>query len=94
MQHAHLSHRDAVEFVHPSHRDLVEPLHLTPDRRNSNSEVLVHALQPRGAIMNNGIRKGGQPETMKILYAVPGLEDVWQLHFPLLGGQEYAARRR
>lgn len=57
----------------------------------SNSEVLVHALQPRVAIMNNGIRKGGQPETMKILYSAPGLEDVWQLHFPLLAGQEYAA---
>ena len=25
----------------------------------SNSEVLVHALQPRVAIMNNGTRKGG-----------------------------------
>src|SRR6266571_1477869 len=30
----------------------------------SNSEVLVHALHPRVAIMNNGTRKGGEPEVM------------------------------
>jgi len=56
----------------------------------SNSEVLVHALQSRVAIMNNGIRKGGTPDTMRIIYSAPGLEDLWQLHFSLLGGQEYA----
>jgi competence protein ComEC len=55
----------------------------------SNSEVLVHALQPRVAVMNNGTRKGGQPEAMKVLYASPGLEDLWQLHFSQLSGQEY-----
>jgi competence protein ComEC len=57
----------------------------------SSSEVLVHGLQPRVAIMNNGIRKGGTPDTMKIVYSAPGLEDLWQLHFSQLGGQEYAA---
>lgn len=56
----------------------------------SNSEVLVHGLRPRVAIMNNGIRKGGQPETMRVLYSSPGLENLWQLHFSLLGGQEFA----
>jgi beta-lactamase superfamily II metal-dependent hydrolase len=56
----------------------------------SNSAALVHALRPRVAIMNNGIRKGGAPDTMKTLYSSPGLEDLWQLHFSLLGGQEYA----
>jgi beta-lactamase superfamily II metal-dependent hydrolase len=57
----------------------------------SNSEVLVHAIQPRVAILNNGIRKGGQPDAMKILHTSPGLEDIWQLHFSLLSGQEYTA---
>jgi beta-lactamase superfamily II metal-dependent hydrolase len=57
----------------------------------SNSEVLVYALHPRVAIMNNGTRKGGQPDAMKILYSSPGLEDLWQIHFSLLGGQEYTA---
>jgi competence protein ComEC len=55
----------------------------------SNSRALVHAIAPRVAIMNNGIRKGGDPETMKILYSSPGLEDLWQLHFSLFSGQEY-----
>jgi competence protein ComEC len=55
----------------------------------SNSEVLVHALRPRVSIINNGTRKGGQPEAMRILLNSPGLEDVWQSHFSLLSGQEY-----
>jgi competence protein ComEC len=55
----------------------------------SNSEVLAHAIQPRAAIMNNGTRKGGQPEAMKIIHSIPGLEDLWQLHFSQLSGQEY-----
>jgi len=57
----------------------------------SGSAVLAHALQPRVAIMNNGVRKGGVPDTMKIVYTIPGLEDLWQQHFSLLGGQEWAA---
>ena len=55
----------------------------------SNSQVLVHALRPRVSIVNNGTRKGGQPDAMKIILNSPGLEDVWQSHFSLLGGQEY-----
>jgi hypothetical protein len=55
----------------------------------SNSEVLVHAIQSRVAILNNGTRKGGQPDAMRIIYSAPGLEDLWQLHFSLLSGQEY-----
>src|SRR5206468_2076290 len=52
----------------------------------SNSPVLVHALQPRVAIMNNGTLKGGQPDTMKILLGSPRLEELWQLHVSFLGG--------
>jgi competence protein ComEC len=55
----------------------------------SNSDVLVHAIRSRVAIMNNGTRKGGQPEAMRIIHSAPGLEDLWQLHFSLLSGQEY-----
>jgi competence protein ComEC len=57
----------------------------------SNSPQLVWALHPRVAILNNGTRKGGQPSAMKIIYSSPGLEDLWQLHFSLLSGQEYTA---
>ena len=55
----------------------------------SNSPVLVHAIQPRVAVINNGTRKGGQPDAMKVLFSAPRLEGVWQLHFSQLSGQEY-----
>ena len=41
-------------------------------QHSSNSEALVHALRPRVGVINNGIRKGGQPETMRVLHAAPG----------------------
>jgi competence protein ComEC len=55
----------------------------------SNSPVMIHALRPRAAIMNDGTRKGGDPETMRTIFSSPGLEDLWQSHFSLLSGQEY-----
>jgi competence protein ComEC len=55
----------------------------------SNSPQLVHALESRAAIINNGTRKGGQPDAMRIIYSAPRLEDVWQIHFSLLSGQEF-----
>jgi beta-lactamase superfamily II metal-dependent hydrolase len=57
------------------------------------SEALVYALGPRVGIINNGIRKGGQPETMRVLYSSPGLEDLWQLHVAQLSGEEYQVPR-
>ena len=56
---------------------------------SSNSPVLVHALRPRVAIVNNGTRKGGEPFSMQSMFSSPGLQDVWQMHFSLLTGQEY-----
>jgi len=56
---------------------------------SSNSEVMIHATHPRVAIINNGTRKGGQPDVMKVLHSSPGLEDLWQIHFSQLSGQEY-----
>ena len=55
----------------------------------SNSEVLVHAIEPRVILINNGIRKGGQPEAMKVFHSAPRVEDIWQVHFSQLSGQEY-----
>jgi hypothetical protein len=56
---------------------------------SSNSPVMVHALRPRVAIINNGTRKGGDPTTMRSVRTSPGLEDLWQIHFSQLSGQEY-----
>jgi competence protein ComEC len=39
------------------------------------------AFRPRVAIMNNGLKKGGARSTYETLHHVPGLEDVWQLHW-------------
>jgi len=56
---------------------------------SSNARVLVHALNARVAVMNNGIRKGGDARVMEVLQSAPGLEDLWQLHASLVSGQEY-----
>ncbi len=86
-----LTKNKEFELMCPNNRigtvDVLLGLHHGVD--TSNSEVLVHALRPRVAIMNNGTRKGGQPEVMKVLHSSPGLEDLWQIHFSLLSGQEY-----
>jgi competence protein ComEC len=58
---------------------------------DANSEVLLHALHPRVAIMNNGPRKGGQPEALGRIFAAPGFENLWQMHASQLAGQEYTA---
>jgi competence protein ComEC len=60
-------------------------------QESSNSPVMDHALRPRVAIMNNGTRKGGDPFTMLSIHTSPGFEDLWQIHFSLLSGQEYTA---
>ena len=57
----------------------------------SGSKVVVHGLEPRVAIMNNGTRKGGSVQALQILHASPGLEDLWQLHWSYHGGTEHNA---
>ncbi|PYR17331.1 MAG: MBL fold metallo-hydrolase [Acidobacteria bacterium] len=86
-----LTKNKEFELMCPNNRvgtvDVLLGLHHGVD--SSNSHVLVHALRPRVAIMNNGTRKGGQPEVMMTLHSSPGLEDLWQMHFSELSGQEY-----
>ncbi len=53
-----------------------------------SSPVLERAIAPRVAIMNNGAKKGGDPQTWPVLRDTPGLEDIWQLHFSVAGGKE------
>lgn len=54
----------------------------------SNAPALVHALMPRVAILNNGAKKGGAPAAWQVIRSSPGLEDFWQLHYSLPGGQQ------
>ncbi len=40
----------------------------------------IEAIQPMVAVMNNGPRKGGHPETYELLTATASLKDLWQVH--------------
>ena len=55
----------------------------------SGSVVLVHAIAPRVAIMDNGAKKGGSPVAWDVIEKSPRLEDLWQLHFSEEGGSEH-----
>lgn len=55
----------------------------------SNSPALVHGLQPRVAIMDNGSKKGGSPSAWDVIKSSPGIQDIWQLHFADEGGKEH-----
>ena len=67
--------------------DLYLTTHHGLDR--SGSPVVVHALHPRVAIMNNGTRKGGAVQTYQTLESAPGFVDLWQLHWSYVGGVEH-----
>ena len=58
--------------------------------QRSNSKLLVHALRPKVAIMNNVQRKGGDPPVLDILKSSPGLQDLWQLHYSNSGQDKNA----
>jgi len=60
--------------------------HGLPD--NSSVEF-VHAIQPRVAIVQNGVRKGSAPIVMNVIRTSPGFEDLWQLHWNTLAGLEW-----
>ena len=87
-----LTKNKEYELMCPTNRigtvDVLLGLH--HGQASSNSEVAVFALHPRVAIMNDGTRKGGEPDVMKTVHSSPGLEDLWQMHFSLLSGQEYS----
>jgi len=47
---------------------------------NSNNPVLVAAIAPTVAVIDNGAKKGGTPAVYKLLRATPSIKDVYQLH--------------
>lgn len=60
--------------------------HGLPD---NSSKEFVHAIQPRVAIVQNGIRKGSAPVVMEVIRTSPGFEDLWQLHWSTTAGIEW-----
>ena len=77
------------DLMCPNNRIGTVDLMLASRHGNVNAEILTHAINPRVIITNNGTRKGAQPEAMKIFFSSPRVEDVWQIHFSQLAGQEY-----
>ena len=77
------------DLMCPSNRLGAMDLLLAARHGNVNADFLVNALNPRVIVTNNGTRKGAPADAMKIFFAAPRVEDVWQLHFSQLGGQEY-----
>ena len=53
------------------------------------SPALAQALGARVALMGNGPRKGGAPQTWETLRSAPGMADIWQLHYSLAGGKDH-----
>ena len=56
---------------------------------HAGAPQLVHAIGARVAVMNNGERKGGDPEYWQVVHTAPGLEDFWQIHRSAAGGAEH-----
>ena len=79
-----------LDLMCPTNRIGTVDLYLTSHHglAKSGSPALVHGLQPRVVVMNNGTRKGGEPDTFRVLRELPGLEDLWQLHWSYNVGLE------
>ena len=79
-----------LDLMCPTNRIGTVDLYLTSHHglAKSGSPALVHGLQPRVAVMNNGTRKGGELDTFKVLRELSGLEDLWQLHWSYNVGLE------
>ncbi len=58
--------------------DLYQVTHHGQD--NSNNPVLLATLKPTVAVMNNGPRKGGAPETFRRLKALSSLQALFAIH--------------
>jgi competence protein ComEC len=52
----------------------------------SSLPMMVQAMHPRVAVMDNGAKKGGAIATFETLKKSPGLEDLWQLHYAVDAG--------
>jgi beta-lactamase superfamily II metal-dependent hydrolase len=50
------------------------------DDNVSNNPAQITAMRPDVAIMPNGGKKGGGPDTIRLLAALPGLKGFWRLH--------------
>ena len=85
-----LTKRKEKDLVCPNNLVGTVDLYLTTHHGldQSNAKVIVDALHPRVAIMNNGAHKGGKPEAWKTVHDSPGLQDLWQVHYAEDAGKD------
>ena len=78
------------ELMCPVNRVGTVDLYMTANHGtdNANSPVLVHALRPRVVIADNGPAKGAAAATFQTVESSPGLEDYWQAHYLIAGGEK------
>jgi beta-lactamase superfamily II metal-dependent hydrolase len=73
------------EFALVCPRNLVGPVDLYMVSHHgldaSGSPALVRGVRPRVAVMQNGTRKGGTPNSFQTMRSSAGFEDVWTLHW-------------
>lgn len=89
---------DLADLLSPQEHDLMCPINRIGQIdllmvshhgfKMSNTKQLVHAVHPKVAIMNNGPRKGGDPEAFDVIRSSPGLQDLWQMHYALRAGEK------
>ena len=84
-----LSWNRELDLACPDHLLGKVDVYLTTHHASETSgpAAMVYGLRPRVAIMNNGARKGGAPDVWRTLRKSPGLEDIWQLHYSVEGGE-------
>ncbi len=79
---------EELALMCPENRVGKVDLLLTPHHGTTVSPKADYAMAPRVIVMNNGASKGGSVDAYQMWRAMPGLEDLWQLHFAMAGGKE------
>jgi competence protein ComEC len=62
-------------------------------KETSSLPMMVWALHPRVAVMNNGANKGAEIPTFETLKRSPGFEDLWELHYGVEAGPRNSAEQ-
>jgi len=73
-----------VDFYVATHHGTSSP----GDGGSSGGPEIVHALEPKVALIDNGAKKGGSADAWQTIHTSPGLRDIWQLHYAMAGGKD------
>ncbi len=86
-----LTHDKEMELMCPANKLGKVDIYIVSHHGSSQSgsAALVHGIEPRIAIMDNGARKGGAPSSWDVIERSPHLEDLWQLHYSEEGGSAH-----